>query len=243
MDNRDDQGSLIQRPRAYSDIIKLEDPRILEEFLDEPATFIAETITGALATGKFGVMAAGGRIVQALLKGQHFKQWAKEFRTLREKGKIPDDFAEKKYGFQTWVELMTVIDEDAPDADRLEALKAVFYAVNAVGVEEKDRIQAYQLWRIAKQLNSGDLLLLKALNEKEHMIGGNSSTTQWTEQLASASGFGIGGLVSLHVSRLAELHLMSTSTISNPTITVLGRRLCSNIQTYCIDLEQAEGKG
>src|SRR5580698_9707952 len=101
-----DQNNIILKPRDYSDIIKLEDPRILEEFLDEPATFIAETITGALATGKSGVMASGGRIVQALLKGQHFKQFSQELRAFREKGIIPADFAEKKYGFQTWVELM-----------------------------------------------------------------------------------------------------------------------------------------
>ena len=73
MDDQENQRSLIAKPRDYSDIIKLEDPRILEEFLDEPLTFIAETITGALATGKCGVMASGGRIVQALLKGQQLQ--------------------------------------------------------------------------------------------------------------------------------------------------------------------------
>lgn len=237
----DEEGSLIQRPRDYSDIIKLEDPRILEEFLDEPATFIAETITGALATGKFGVVASGGRIVQALLKGQHFKQFSQELRAFREKGKIPADFAEKKYGFQTWVELMTVIDEEAPDADCLEALKAMFYAVNKKNAEDRDRILAYQLWRITKQLNSGDLLLLNTMHDKENMIG-NLNPNAWLDQVASQSGLGMSDLVQLHVTRLASFRLVSENAMTISRITSFGRRLCSNIQTYSIDLHDACGR-
>jgi hypothetical protein len=48
--------SFIIKRRDYSDIAKLQDPGVLEEFLDEPLTFIAETITGALATGATGSM-------------------------------------------------------------------------------------------------------------------------------------------------------------------------------------------
>lgn len=42
----DDSESLIIRPRDYSDIACLQDPNA-QEFLDEPLTFVAETITGA----------------------------------------------------------------------------------------------------------------------------------------------------------------------------------------------------
>lgn len=127
-----DKGSIVARPRDYSDVAKfdlaeLQDPTALEEFLDNPATFITEVLAGALAIGKTGAAVAGGRIVQGILKGRAFKQFGAEFKKLRETGKIPDDFAEKKYGFQTWVELMTIIDEEGPDEDRLEALKAMFF--------------------------------------------------------------------------------------------------------------------
>src|SRR5271168_1828734 len=119
----DDQTSLVLPPHDYFDIAKLQDPSTLEDFLEQPLTFIAESITGALAVGKTGVMVAGGRVVQALMKGMLFKQWNAEFKRLREAGRIPDNFAERKYGFQTWVELMTILDEESPDADRLKALK------------------------------------------------------------------------------------------------------------------------
>lgn len=238
----DDRGSLVARPRDYYDIAKLQDPTVLEDFLQEPLTLIAETITGALAVGKTGVMVAGGRIVQALLKGRLFEQWAAEFRALREAGKIPNDFAERKYGFQTWVELMTIIDEEAPDVDRLEALKALFYAVNKVTPEDKDHIIAYQLWRIAKQLNSGDLLLLKCFYEHDHRFG-ETPYENWLSQLTNLSGFGMIELVQLHVARLVELRLLlevqSDRVQRNAELTSLGRRLYANINTYRVDLDRA----
>jgi hypothetical protein len=240
-----DQNSLITRPRDYSNIIHLQDPTVLEDFLKEPLTFIAETITGVLAVGKIGTMVAGGRIVQALLKGQSFKQWGREFRALRDGGKIPSDFADGKYGFQTWVELMTIIDEDSPDTDRQEALKAIFYAVNKIGLEDKDRVVAYQLWQITKQLNSGDLLLLKTLNERGHL--GGTIYDQWLAALTGFSGLGFQELVELHVKRLLEFRLLEedrgAATRRPARLSMVGHRLCMNIATFRIDLDSATSQG
>lgn len=239
----DSNLSIVQSPRASFDIIKLEDPRFLESFLDEPATFIAETITGALAAGPKGMLASGGRIVHALLKGRLFIQWGEEFKTLRDAGSLKEDFAETKYGFQTWVELMTIIDEDAPDADRLEALKAMFYAVNKVKAEDSERIQSYQLWQIAKRMNSAELLLLKAMN------GMDDQSRNWEKHIAEKSGLGLLELVALYEKSLSELKLihsrfnyMSGAGQGNAAvITALGRTLCNNIESYQIDLEAAKG--
>lgn len=238
----DNNLSIVQTPRDSFDIVKLEDPRFLESFLDEPATFIAETITGALATGPKGMLASGGRIVHALLKGRLFIQWGEEFKTLRDGGRLKEDFAETKYGFQTWVELMAIIDEDAPDADRLEALKAMFYTVNKVNAEDTARMQSYQLWQIAKRMNSAELLLLKAMN------GVDDQSQNWENIIAVKSGLGLVELVALYEKSLSELKLIvprfdyasGTSRRNAGAITALGRTLCHNIETYQIDLEAAK---
>lgn len=238
-DDKDTTRVLV--PRDYSDIAKLQDPTALDDFLAQPATFIAETITGALAVGKTGVMVAGGRIVQALLKGRLFKQWQEEFRHLRDSGRIPDDFAEKKHGFHTWVELMTIIDEEAPDADRLEALKAMFYAVNKVSASDADRVQAYQLWRIAKGLQSGDLILLKTLAEQSNLLDGFNQP-QWEQAVAERTGFGIVELVHVHADTLRETKLvwqMNSSHGPKSSLTALGRLLYKHIQSYELDLNAA----
>jgi hypothetical protein len=238
----DDNLSIVQSPRDHFDIIKLEDPRFLETFLDQPLTFIAETITGALATGPRGMLASGSRIVHALLKGRLFIQWGYEFKTLRDAGRLKEDFADTKYGFQTWVELMSIIDEESPDADRLDALKAMFYAVNKVNADDAQRIQAYQFWQIAKQLKSGDLILLKAMSE----IGDSSpSNIDWAGFMAERSGLGIAELVQLHEKNLSDRKLIVSKTDratnrADAIITRFGRRLCEHIQTYQIDLEAAK---
>jgi hypothetical protein len=169
------EPSFVQKRRNYSDIAQFQDPQVLDEFLEQPATFIAETITGMLGDGAKGVSASGGLIVQTILKDRAYKQWSVELNRLRASGRIAPDFAEHKYGFQTWVELMTVIDEESPDGDRLEALKAMFYSVNKVEVEDGERIAAYQLWQIAKQLTSGELFLLKVLFEKRAEYQGTAN--------------------------------------------------------------------
>ncbi|MGA2887071.1 MAG: hypothetical protein ABSE51_03410 [Terracidiphilus sp.] len=201
-------------------------------------------MTGAIAVGKNGLFLSGGRIVQALLKGRLFQQWAAEFKKLRETGRIPGDFAEKKYGFQTWVELMTIIDEESPDADRLAALKAMFFAVNKVGATDGERIKGYQLWQIAKQLNSGELLLLRTayLKRSEFASGVThpnyvSSYSNWASYMAKAIGHDSQGLIDIHEKRPTELGLLTERDRSringqDARLSELGLMFCANIEKY-----------
>lgn len=252
-DPEDDRGSLVFRPRDEFDIFKLQHPRFLEEFLDQPLTYIAESVMGALETGTRGLTMAGGRIVQALLKARLFQQWNEEFRTLRELGRLKEDFADTKYGFQTWVELMTIIDEESPDPDRLESLKSMFYAVNKVNADDSARIQSYQLWRLAKEMNSGDLLVLKVAYENLNRTA-NADWGAWMDHVAKLSGLGYRELVERHEKRLIEMAMLtprfrvtgdgpgieSGIQKNNNRLTEAGVRFCQNIQTFRIDLQAAK---
>src|SRR6266566_543113 len=168
--------------------------------MDQPLSAIAEALTGALAAGPNAWTAMTGHIVQACLKGKLFEQVSREIRELREKGKIADDFAEKKYGFQSWVELLKTIDDETPDQDKLDALKAMFYAVNKIGIEDAERILNYQLFQIAKSLTSGQLLLLKVVHESRSagefsMQGQQLSVLAWAEKMAARLGHKLSYLV------------------------------------------------
>lgn len=245
--------SLIVKPRDYSDIIQLQEPGVLEEFFDKPLPFIAETITGALAAGKVGWFLASGRIVQGMLKGRLFQQFSKEVKKLRESGKIEKDFAESKYGCQTWVELMRIIDEESPDADRLEALKAMFFAVNKTGATDGDRVKAYQLWLIAKNLGSGELLLLKTAfeNKGKYGVGIDAQTrnkySYWRESMAEAIGHGSAGLIDLHQKKPTDLGLLTPIVpnimgdfiaVKDARLSELGLAFCTNIENYEIEIQE-----
>src|SRR5437870_13719786 len=107
--------------------------------MDQPLPAIAEVITAALAADRKDWILMAGHIVQGVLKGELFPQVSREIKELREKGKIPEDFADKekyKYGFRSWVDLLKTIDDEPPDADRLEALMAMFYGANTVNATD-----------------------------------------------------------------------------------------------------------
>jgi hypothetical protein len=186
-----------------------------------------------------------GRIVQGILKGRLFEQVSREIKDLREKGKIPDDFGDEKNNtryFQSWVELMTTIDEDPPDADRLEALKAMFYGVSKVGIEDAERSLTYWLFQIAKVLTSSELVLLRAMfdcKEAQHSI----PHADWSNHMTGHHlGHNIRTLVLRDVRKLQEHTLVTSSSPADSrqplvepggvTLTDLGIRFCQNIRTY-----------
>lgn len=245
-------ASLVTKPRNYYDIAKLGDAGALEEFLEQPLTAIAEVITGALGDGTQGAMVAGGRLVQALLKGRLLQQFAREFKRLRDTGRIPDDFAEKKYGFQTWVELMKIIDEELPDPERLEALKAMFFAVNKVNSTDGEQIAAYQLWHVAKSLTSGELFLLKLVYEERNKFDQQSTAYGlWESHMANAAGHSVRGLIGIHEKRLTEIGFLtqrqwddlSGINPANARLTDFGLSFCANIENFQIEMRGGEIDG
>ena len=187
-------------PRDYSNIVKLQQENILDQFLEHPTTAALETITGAFAGGGKGLFVSAGRIAQGLVKGQIYDVLADEIRRLREAGKLPDNLGETKRGLYTWAELCAIIDSECPDADRMEALKAAFYNVNKVSQEDDAQIFTYQLWQIAKKLESADVILLKAVHEKNAQLSGLVDL-QWANQTAAVSGLGSAEIVQNCIDR------------------------------------------
>jgi hypothetical protein len=213
----------------------------LTAFTQQPFGPIVEAVTGGLSLGKWGLAAVGGRLVQGILKGHCFKQFAIELKSLIQKGKIDPDFANKKYGFQTWVELLTAIDSDITDEDRLNALKAMFLATNKVNASDADRIVGYQLFQIAKRLSSNDLLVLKAIFQlHSHGTYANTGYQAWAVAVAKELGHGVTGLVGHAEAALLNNSLISDRSYSdrsgiqsaNARLTDLGQKFCTNIEQY-----------
>jgi hypothetical protein len=248
----DDKTSIVQKPREFSgDLLLPENADELAKFMDEPLPAIAEAITGAFAAGPKAWMVMGGRIVQGILKGRLFQQVSREIRELRDKGRIPEDFADEKkykYGFKSWVELFTVIDEETPDADRLEALKAMFYSVNKMNATDGERTVAYQLFQITKKLTSGELLYLRACYDI-YKIGdykkgsGLSDSRQWFAKVGNKLGHQVIGLMDRDDLALAEYGLLtpryhpdkSGINENDGHLSQLGIMLCRNVETYRLE--------
>lgn len=253
-----DEGSYIIKPKDPSAIVRLQDPTVIQQLLEQPLTVIAESLAGYFSVGNGFWAAAGTRLAQAALKGRVFQQFERELRYLRDKGKIPDDFPEKKLGYQSWVELLTILDEELPDEDRLKALKAMFYAVNKVGTTDAQKILAYQLFRISAKLTSGELLLLRAVFDaygtgtfaKSERV----TLSGWATDMSNRLGHGLSALVVKDQNALVEQGLISPRIdvatgahqlqqqwvdMLHARITDLGIRFCENVKTYQTDLADA----
>jgi len=251
--------SIVLKPRElFSDAILTENVDELAKFMDQPLAAIAETITGALAAGpQASWKAIAGRIVQGMLKGKLFQQVSQEIKTLREQGKILDDFSDEKhkYGFKSWVELLAIIDEDTPDADRLEALKAMFYAVNKVNASDGERIAAYQLFQIAKTLSSGQVIYLRACYElfkadtyqlpAPYQNPAAVPVHAWFTIVGKQLGHTVVGLLDRDDAALAELGLLIRRypdsggvNTQNARLSDLGLSFCKNIESYHLETSE-----
>lgn len=241
--------SYIIEPKDPSAIVKLQDRTIIQQMLEQPFAVLAESLAGYFAVGNGFFASAGVRLAQSAFKGEVFQQFEKELRYLRKKGRIPDDFTEKKYGKKSWVELLTILDEEIPDEDRLEALKAMFYSVNKINITDGVKIANYQLFQLAKKLTSSQLLLLKAAHERAtepgfQPLAGFSSPEVWLEAVSSRLGHTIFGLIEQDELVLTQNGLITSRTgvgvnDHNGRMTLLAIKFLQNLQTYRTDLADA----
>jgi len=246
-----EEESIVLKPREpFSDALLPQSADELAKFMDQPLTAIAEAITGALAAGPKTWTLMTGHIVQGILQGKLYQQVSREIKELRDKGKIPDDFADEKkykYGFKSWVDLLTTIDEKPPDADLLEALMAMFYGANKVNATDAQKMLNYRLLQIARRLNSGELLLLRTIYDafkRKDFQQQFISLSQWTSKIARLQGHNLSALVLKDEHALVEEELISgykdaTTTPFNQSVlennarlSDLGAAFCQNIETY-----------
>jgi hypothetical protein len=242
--------SYIVKQRDFEALVRAEDKDALADFFEQPVTVIVESITGAIARSRKEWVLATSRIVQGAFKARLFPQVAAEISAFRKAGKIPDDYAKRKSGFQTWVELFTVIDEETPDEERLEALKAMFLAVNHVNTADAEKVVAYQLFQIAKRLRSNDLLILKfafEMNRKGTALTSNSYG-EWVRLISSNSHLP-EGLVDLADETLVQCRLLTERydtanrlqiNQSKLRLTELGIKFCENLERYRIEKQSLE---
>ncbi len=230
--------------------MKLQDPTVIAQILDDPLPVLAEVVTGYVMTGNGFWTGFGCRLAQAAFKGRLFQQFGREFKQLREKGAIPENFAEKKYGFKSWVELLTILDEETPDEDRLEALKAMFYAVNKTNTTHGERILNYQLFQISKELTSGELLLLNAISQLNRQFpAGIPMNTRFASEVSKILGHDVTAVVRKDIRKLVSTNLIyAGSTTGDPysptdptsgVVTDLGRRFIDNLYTYSVAIKES----
>lgn len=232
--------SFLVKPSDVGEMIRTGDKDALVNLYERPLSVIAASVAGWLASGPKEWILATGRIVQGALKAKFFQQVSAELKNLEQKGKLAENWADKPKGYQTWSELLRVIDEETPDEEKLDALKAMFFAVNRINASDADRIFTYQLFQIAKKLNSNELLMLKAVyglfkKGRGHVVNNEAS---WLQEVTGLVGHSSQELVLLAKIGLKENQLLRDIDVNNHIrcgLTNLGVKFCENLQQHEID--------
>jgi HEAT repeat protein len=226
-------NSFILKKRDLAKIIRNREETAIEELMKDPLAVMAAAVNDMLLHPTT-FASTGIRIAHAALKGKMFQQFATEVIDLREKGKLPEDFSKNKNGYKTWIDLLKIIDDEAPDEDRLEALKAAFYAANKINSTDSESIIAYEVFQIAKELKSNEILVLRAywIIWNDEQLRPQLAIHNYQQQLQKQLGGIPCELIQAGVHKLNEKRL-----VSNQVLTALGNELCGSIHKYRIDIK------
>jgi hypothetical protein len=237
-------------------LIKLDEPKSIAEFLKQPAVKMAEFLTGILISETKDWKLSAGRLVQASIQSKLYTQLGREIGDYIEKGKIKEDFLDNDHSRQSIAELLKFIDESAPDETRFNAMKSLFIRSVSVDSDEDIKALSYQFMKLCKDLESAHLLILKATYEiwREiegkkkvkfetaggtiNITAGGSSATAWLKNIAAKIGHNIIYLVEVHEGKLIDFKLIYprrtrdlswVASMTNYRLTDLGLRLCEFI--------------
>ncbi len=233
---------------AFSkELIKFDDVKSIANFLQQPATKVAEFITGILISDTNHYKLSAGRLVQASIKCNLFRQLGNDIRDYIDKGEIKEDFLNKPQNQHTLSDLLNFIDETTPDEKRFNAMKELFLKSVSTNSSESEQALLYQFMKLCKDLESGDLLVLKAAydikngNQSKNIsqIGlKDSSAETWLKNISIQIGHNIKALVEFHEEKLENLKLISSRNHADKSgikvtdyyrLTELGYRICEYI--------------
>ncbi len=244
------EESYVLVARDYADIAHLENPSVVERILSASRTEKVAYVSALLTSGLPRFALAGPKVAFAAMAVEALTDFGKEVSEWIKRGNIPEDFSGRPSGYQTWVELLLEIDANPVDENRLKAMRAMFLAANRVNASDGESIVAYQLFQIAKQLNSGELLLLdavyrafKAKSFSQHPIL-SLNVSNWRLAMANNLGHGLSALIRQQERALTEHNLISPIVMSGQLETIVGEpsrisdlgiKFCENVERYQVE--------
>lgn len=196
------------------------EPQVLKEIdklVKNPTPINAiELLTGIFTSSKKELILSGSRIAQAAFKGDFWQQLGSEVKDLRKKGQIDDKHLNSRLGKVLFAELLEAVDAESMDEEKFKAMKSIFFCSIAKDTDELRQAKAYQLLRACRQLNSMDILVLKACYKVclENNPSNESIHTRddWTKIITEKIGFGLPQLVNQAEEKLVELGFLTAWT-------------------------------
>jgi hypothetical protein len=187
-----DEQSIVVIPAGSAEVARVELATERERVPQLGRHRLWKRSQGCLPLGNGEPLWLGTGLCKELSNSSFFSRCPKKSKSCVRKEKSPTSLPRRSDAFNSWVELFTVIENETPDEDRLEALKAMFYSVNKINGTEGERVANYQLFQIAKKLTSGQFLCLRAsyelFNGNDFRPGETANSRDWLGKIKEKTG-------------------------------------------------------
>ena len=206
-------------------------------------TAMLEGLIGIASSEKKELVISAGHLLQRMRGVGFLGALQAEWRAMREKGRIKDDYADTDQHFTCLHELLDAMDNEIVDEQRFQIMKRVFFVASSEILSDRNDILPQQLMRIARSLTSGETIVLSTAHNV--YLGGKYPTgmlpaIDWLKRVAVESGLRFAYLVELHERALIQKYLISprhqadiNSVQQNEfRLTDLGIEFCSFVAKY-----------
>ncbi|MBE7508248.1 MAG: hypothetical protein HS101_18455 [Planctomycetia bacterium] len=216
----------------------------IEKEKDNPVLQILEAGTCAIGMSRRDWMRRGGSFLQRCVGSNVVEATAKEWRQLRDEGRIKSDYQNTEQCGACLYELLESLEKDSVDHERMKLIKRIFLAA---ATEEKSTRRdnlPLEFIRTARSLSAGEILVLRAgchLHDTLDVSKENEARKllYWHNQLAGQSGLKHSGLTDVHCGELAKKGLMDRRftivgeayVTARDLITSYGKALCDFAMT------------
>ena len=177
-------------------------------FVERRVIPIIQGISGLTQSDRKQLVGVAGRLLQAAILGK-FEEFSIEWNDLKSAGRIKEEFVTRPKSQAALLELLQFIDQSPPEQDLFDAIKSIFFRGIAPDSTDIDSLRSYEFLQVARKLNSGDILVLKAclnLREKGSVAPGNSSH-RWVDAIAKETNLPTG-VVEIHEQNLNRSRLI-----------------------------------
>ncbi|MBN2269944.1 MAG: hypothetical protein JXN61_04975 [Sedimentisphaerales bacterium] len=211
--------------------------------LDDTISCLAEGITGLAAADKKELSLSVGHLFQALLKGRLLSQFAEEWKRLREKGRIKEDYESSEQHVACLQEMLEFLDKDVPDQVTFDFLKKIFFVAATDPDTDRESLLPHEYMRVCRRLSSGEVIVLATAFRvpKAEYARLSAGATGWLRVIADRSGLAHTGLVEVHEEELMEKKLLTPRRHSDRSgvevgphfrLTDLAYAICDYIEKY-----------
>lgn len=225
------------------DIAKIENNT--SSIIEKTIASIGEGISGIAETGKEGLLTKFGEILQKSRGHNIMGEILKEWKHLRELGKIDDEYQKCEQHISCLHELLDFIENDIPDRDRVTILKQIFFVAATEEHSERKSIIPQQFMQICKSLSSGEAYLLSVIYKISEMSEWKNvkhhSGASWCDEIKKNSDFEFKELIETHEDGLIRKRLLIDRVYGDRSgvlmnehfrLTELGYALCNYIAYY-----------